>query len=70
MGGAGGAQRPFLRVFEPKLRQSGPLPSSRPISCTQMAAKPAVALMSATFVYIRKGSTVTPLSLIYKVYSS
>jgi hypothetical protein len=30
-----------------------------------MAAKPSAALMSAAFVYVRKGGTVSPLSPLY-----
>ncbi len=51
--------------FIAKLRQSGPPPPSRPLSYVQMAAKPQAALLSATFVYIRKGGTVPPLSPLY-----
>ena len=60
--------------FVAKLRQSGPPPPSRPISYAQMAAKPPALLMSATYVYVRKGGTVAPLSPLYsgpyKVLSS
>jgi hypothetical protein len=51
--------------FIAKHRQSGPPPPSRPLSYAQMAAKPPVALLSAAFVYIRKGGTVPPLSPLY-----
>jgi hypothetical protein len=51
--------------FIAKLRQSGPPPPSRPLSYTQMAAKPAAALLSAAFFYVRKGGTVPPLSPLY-----
>jgi hypothetical protein len=51
--------------FIAKLRQSGPLPPSRPLSYSQMAAKPAAALLSAAFVYVRKGGTIPPLSPLY-----
>jgi hypothetical protein len=60
--------------FVAKLRQSGPLPPSRPISYVQMEAKPPAALMLVVFVYVRKGDTVAPLSPLYsgpyKVLSS
>jgi hypothetical protein len=51
--------------FIARLRQSGPLPPSRPLSYAQMAAKLAAALLSAVFMYIRKGGTVPPLSPLY-----
>jgi hypothetical protein len=51
--------------FIARLRQSGPPPPSRPLSYAQMAAKLAAALLSAVFVYIRKGGTVPPLSPLY-----
>jgi hypothetical protein len=51
--------------FIAKLRQSGPPPPSRPLSYAQMAAKLPAALLSAAFVYIRKGGTVPPLSPLY-----
>ncbi len=51
--------------FIAKLWQSGPPPPSCPLSYAQMAAKPAAALLSATFVYIRNGGTVPPLSPLY-----
>jgi hypothetical protein len=51
--------------FIAKLRQSGPPPPSRPLSYAQMAAKPPAALLSAAFVYVRKGGTIPPLSLLY-----
>ncbi len=51
--------------FIAKLRQSGlPLPS-RPLSYAQMVAKPPAALLSAAFVYVRKGGTIPPLSPLY-----
>jgi len=46
--------------FIAKLRQSGPPPPSRPLSYAQMAA-----LLSAAFVYVRKGGTIPPLSPLY-----
>jgi transposase InsO family protein len=55
-----------LADFISKMRQSGPPPPSRPLSYAQMAAKPAAALLSAAFVYVRKGGTVPPLSLLYR----
>jgi hypothetical protein len=60
-----GTEEPPPADFIAKLRQSGPPPPSRPLSYTQMAAKPAAALLSAAFVYVRKGGAVTPLSLLY-----
>ena len=51
--------------FIAKLRQSGPPPPSRPLSYAQMAAKPPAALLSAAFVYVRKGGTIPPLSPLY-----
>jgi hypothetical protein len=51
--------------FIAKLRQSGPPPPSHPLSYPQMAAKPPAALLSASFVYVRKGGTVPPLSPLY-----
>ncbi len=54
-----------LADFISKLRQSGPPLPSRPLSYAQMAAKPAAVLLSAAFVYVRKGGTVLPLSLLY-----
>ncbi len=51
--------------FIAKLRQSGPPPPSRSLSYAQMAAKPAAALLSAAFVYVRKGGTIPPLSPLY-----
>jgi hypothetical protein len=51
--------------FIARLRQSGPPPPSCPLSYAQMAAKPAAVLLSAAFVYIRKGGTVPPLSPLY-----
>jgi hypothetical protein len=47
------------------LRQSNLPPPSRPLSYAQMAAKLAVALLSAVFVYIWKGGAVPPLSPLY-----
>jgi hypothetical protein len=46
--------------FIAKLRQSGQPPPSRPLSYAQMAAKPAAALLSAAFVYIRKAARSPP----------
>jgi hypothetical protein len=51
--------------FIAKLRQSGPPPPSRPLSYAQMAANPPAALLSAAFVYVRKGGTVPPLLPLY-----
>ncbi len=51
--------------FIARLRQSGPPPPSRPLSYAQMAAKPPAALLSAAFVYVRKGGTIPPLSPLY-----
>jgi hypothetical protein len=51
--------------FIAKLRQSGPPMPSRPLSYAQMAAKSPAALLSAEFVYVRKGGTVSPLSPLY-----
>jgi hypothetical protein len=52
--------------FIAKLRQSGPSPPLRPLSYAQMAAKPPPGvLLSAAFVYVRKGGTVPPLSPLY-----
>ncbi len=51
--------------FMAKLQQSGPPPPSRPLSYPQMAAKPAAALLSAAFMYVRKGGAVPPLSPLY-----
>jgi hypothetical protein len=51
--------------FIAKLRQSGPPPPLRPLSYAQMVAKLLAALLSAAFVYIRKGDTVPPLSPLY-----
>jgi transposase InsO family protein len=48
--------------FIAKLRQSGPPPPSRPLSYAQTTANPGVALLSAAFVYVRKGGTIPPLS--------
>jgi transposase InsO family protein len=48
--------------FIAKLQQSGPPPPSRPLSYAQMAAKLPPALLSAAFVYVRKGGAVPPLS--------
>jgi hypothetical protein len=68
------AAEPPPADFIAKLRQSGPPPPSRPLSYAQMAAKPAAALLSAAFVYVRKGGTVPPLSPLhsgpYKVLAS
>ncbi len=65
---------PVAADFIAKLRQSGPPPPSRPLSYAQMAAKPLAALLSAAFVYVRKGGAVPPLSPLYsgpyKVLSS
>ncbi len=51
--------------FIAKLRQSSPPLPSRPLSYAQMAAKPPAALLSAAFVYVRKGGTIPPLSPLY-----
>jgi hypothetical protein len=51
--------------FIAKLRQSGPPPPLCPLSHAQMAAKPPPALLSAAFVYVRKGGTIPPLSPLY-----
>ncbi len=59
------AEEPPPADFIAKLRQSGPPPPSRPLSYAQMAAKPAAALLSAAFVYVRKGGAVPPLSPLY-----
>ncbi len=59
------AAEPPLADFIAKLRQSGPLPPSRPLAYAQMAAKPAAALLLAAFAYVRKGRTVPPLSPLY-----
>jgi hypothetical protein len=56
---------PLPANFIAKLRQSGPPPPSRPLSYAQMAAKPSAALLSAAFVYVRKGGAVPPLSPLY-----
>jgi hypothetical protein len=37
----------------------------KPLSCAQIAAKPPAALLSAAFVYVRKGGTIPPLSPLY-----
>ncbi len=47
--------------FFAKLRQSGPPPPSRPLSYAQMGVR----LLSAAFVYVRKGGAVPPLSPLY-----
>jgi hypothetical protein len=51
--------------FVDKLRQSGPPPPSRPISYAEMATKPPAALLTAAYVYVRKGGPNTPLSPLY-----
>jgi hypothetical protein len=67
-------EEPLPVEFVTKLRQSSPLPLLCPLSYAQMAAKPAAALLSVTFVYVRKGGKVPPLwplySGPYKVLSS
>jgi hypothetical protein len=54
------AAEPPPADFITKLRHSGPPAPSRPLSYAQMAAKPVAALLSAAFVYVRKGGTVPP----------
>jgi hypothetical protein len=59
------AEEPPPADFIAKLRQSALPPPSRPLSYAQMAAKPVAALLSAAFVYVRKGDAVPPLSPLY-----
>ncbi len=54
------AVEPPPAEFIAKLRQSGPPPPSGPLSYAQKAAKTPAALLSAAFVYVRKGGTVPP----------
>ncbi len=60
------AEQPPPADFIAKLRQFGPPPLSCPLSYAQMAAKPAAALFSAAFVYVRKGGAFPPLSPLYR----
>ena len=51
-------------VFADRIRNSSPLPT-RPLSYAAVAATPPAALLSAKFVYVRRGGATPPLAPLY-----
>jgi hypothetical protein len=49
----------FLQKFQPV-----EISATRPLSYAEVAAKPPAALLQASHVYVRRGGTFTPVSLI------
>jgi transposase InsO family protein len=59
------SSEPPAEAFLEQNRIGRPPPPSRPLSYAQMAASPLASLMSAAFVYVRKGGTVPSLAPLY-----
>jgi transposase InsO family protein len=59
------SSEPPAEAFLEQNRIGQPPPPSRPLSYAQMAASPSASLMSAAFVYVRKGGTVPSLAPLY-----
>ncbi len=58
------AEEPPAAKFLQKLQQVE-IPATRPLSYAEVAAKPPAALLQASHVYVRRGSTLPPLAPLY-----
>jgi hypothetical protein len=59
------SSEPPAEAFLEQNRIGQPPPPSRPLSYAQVASSPSASLMSAAFVYVRKGGTVPSLAPLY-----